>query len=102
MWGETWGRIGVLKVISLTGLSSELLKLLIHIDNIGRSSTVFSKVSLTPTFVTITLKLAGLIVSRFELIDPGLMGFSHCVFIPLMISFMHITLAIGSRISCLV
>ena len=52
--------------------------------------------------MTTTLKLTGLIVSRFELIDPGPMGFSPCVFIPLMISFMHITLAIGSRLSCLV
>ena len=102
MWGGIWDIIGVLKVIGLSVLSSELMKLLIHIDNIGRGSTVFSKVSLTPTFVTITLKLTVLIISRVELIDSGPMGFSPCVLIPLMISFMHIILAIGSRLSCLV
>jgi hypothetical protein len=94
------GRDWVLKVISLTCLGSRLLEFLIHADNIGRGSTSFGKVSLTSTLVTITLKLSRLKVPRPKLVDSGPRGSFPCRFISLVISLMHIALAIGSRLSC--
>lgn len=90
---NVWGGIGILKVVSLTGLclGSKLLDFPIHVDSIWRGSTILSKMTLTPTLVTVTLKLSRSKVTRFELVDSG----------PRLISPCTVTsLATGSHLSC--